>query len=555
MRWNILSAQTPSTVEHVIQTLLSNRGIVDTQEFLHPTSPLTFSLGDVGIDDAQVNKAIGRLQQALDKKEPIVIYGDYDADGVCATTVLWETMYTMGFQVKPFIPHREHHGYGLSEKGLNEILEKGSPAILISVDNGIVAHEQWKRASEHGIYTIATDHHEPDEKQPPVDCLIHTTQLCGTTVAWMFAKALVSGVQRTAKTPTVEEMLDLCAIATIADQVPLLGANRSFATYGLMKLNVTKRLGLQLLIESAQLTLGEIDTYGVNYGIAPRINAMGRLESALDALRALCTQNREKAVLLISKIQDTNHTRQDLTQVLVEKAMGRQSEWRDEHIILIEDSEFHEGVIGLIAGKLTETFHKPAIVLSVGPLTAKGSARSLGGVHITSLLREFRGEYLLEVGGHPLAAGLKIETQKIEIFRKALYARARTLISLESLEPVMDLDSELPRELVSLETAQAIQTLAPFGAGNREPVFAFPTMKLVNAKLVGKEGKHLKLSLQVTTANDQVSTIDGMAFGKGKMIENLKLSQSLSVAGHLSINEWRGSKKLQIMVRDLRDSL
>ncbi len=548
MRWNILSPEKSQTSANLISQILRNRAIEDVKEFLHPTSPLSLSLFDVGISGEDVSCAIDRLLIAKEKKELLVIYGDYDADGVCATTVLWETLYLLGYNVKPFIPHREKHGYGLSKRGLDEILAKETPAILITVDNGIVAHEQWTRLKDLGVFTILTDHHEADETKPAVDCLIHTTKLCGTTVAWMFAREIEARLQTTDQRLQTTEMLDLCAIATIADQVPLVGANRSFAKAGLAQLNTTKRLGLKLLIDSAQLTPGEIDTYGVNYGIAPRINAMGRLESALDAMRALCTHNKEKAAALIEKIQDTNHTRQDLTQVLVEKAMQRASEWKDEHIIVIEDEEFHEGVIGLIAGKLTETFHKPAIVLSVGPLTAKGSARSLGGVHITALLREFRGTYLLEVGGHPLAAGLKIESQKIEAFRMALYARAREVIALASLEPVLDVDCELHSELLTLDTANALQTLAPFGAGNREPLFAFPAMKLLNAKLVGKEGKHLKLQLQIP--NSKIQSIDGMAFGKGKLIESLQAGQDISVAGHLSINEWRGSKKLQILVRD-----
>ncbi len=542
MRWNISSPNPPQDQSELLSLLLHNRGIEDQSEFFSPTSPLDFTFSHVGIEEAAVARAKERLQRAHAKKELIIIYGDYDADGVCATTVLWETLYSLGYNVKPFIPQRDKHGYGLSKKGVDEVLLKEKPAILISVDNGIVAHEQWQRLKDLGIYTILTDHHEPDENLPVADCIIHTTKLCGTTVAWMFAREFSREITK--------HMLDLCAIATVADQVQLVGANRSFAKYGIEQLNTTSRLGLQLLIQSSSLTLGEIDTYGINFGIAPRLNAMGRLESALDALRVLCTKNKEKAAELITKIQDTNHTRQDLTQVLLEKAMSRASEWKDEHIILIEDTDFHEGVIGLIAGKLMETFNKPTIVLSVGTLTAKGSARSLAGVHITNLLREFRGAYLLEVGGHPLAAGLKIETSKIEAFRKKLYARARELISLESLEPVLNLDCVLPPSLLTLETAKSVQMLAPFGNGNKEPVFAFEEMNLANAKLVGKELRHLKLSVEPSIHHGKDALIDAMAFGKGKMIEMLTLGQTISLAGNLSINEWRGSQKLQIMVRD-----
>ncbi|MEP7167207.1 MAG: single-stranded-DNA-specific exonuclease RecJ [Candidatus Woesebacteria bacterium] len=544
MEWHILSAEKPESKEELIRTLIENRGISDLQEFLHPTSPLNLTLQDVGIDPKQVTKAITRLQIAKEKKEKIVIYGDYDCDGVCATTVLWETMFSLGFNVTPFIPERDKHGYGLSQKGIDEILQKGKPDIVISVDNGIVAHGPWQSLKTLGVFTILSDHHEPDEKKSPADCIVHTTKLCGTTVSWMLAREIEKVCTPNTHTGKVDLLLDLCAIATIADQVPLTEANRSFALFGLQQLNQTKRLGLQLLIESSGLTPGEIDEWGVNYGIAPRINAMGRLQSALDALRLLCTHKVERARELVNTVQDVNRTRQELTEELLQKALSRANEWKDEHIIIIDDVDFHEGVIGLIAGKLTEVFFKPAIALSVGKISSKGSARSVTGIHITNLLRTVRDEFQMEVGGHPLAAGLKIETAKIELFKKRLYAIAKETIKLEELTPRIDVDCVLPSALMTLPTAESLQSLAPFGSANRQPLFVFEHMKVINAKVIGKEGKHLKITFD--------PGIEAIAFGKGNRIAEFGLDQSLSLLGNLSVNEWKGKKSLQIMVKDIR---
>ncbi len=546
MQWNILSEEKPQSVAKLISLTVKNRGIKNIQEFLHPTSPLALQLKDFGIDSKQVKKALTRLKLAKEKKEKIVIYGDYDCDGVCATTILWETMFALGFSVTPFIPERDKHGYGLSQKGIDEILSKGKPDIVISVDNGIVAHGPWQHLKDLGIYTILTDHHEPDERKVPADCVIHTTKLCGTTVAWAFAREIEKEWSE-GKSEKTEQMLDLCAIATIADQVQLVENNRSFATFGLEMLNHTKRLGLQFLIEASGLTPGEIDEWGVNYGIAPRINAMGRLQSALDAMRALCTRKPEKARELIGNIQDVNRTRQELTEELLQKAMSRAAEWKDEHIIIVEDVDFHEGVIGLIAGKLTETFFKPAIALSIGKITSKGSARSISGVHITNMLRLLRDEFQMEVGGHPLAAGLKIETTKIETFKKRLYAIARETIQLEKLTPMIDADCVLIPDLLTIESAQALKTLSPFGSGNREPQFVFENMKVVQAKVIGKEGKHLKLSLLAPETN---TPIEAIAFGKGGQFAAFTSNDLYSFIGTLSLNEWRGRISLQIVVRD-----
>lgn len=538
----------PQTIEEVIDALLENRDIKDRPEFLHPTSPLDLSLADVGIDPLQVEKAVKRLLVAKEKNESIIIYGDYDCDGISATTVLWETLHTLGMKALPFIPDRERHGYGLSKKGLDEILEKGKPDIVISVDNGIVAHAQWQRLKELGVFTILTDHHEPDGKKLVTDCVVHTTKLCGTTVAWMFAREIEKAVNNKSQALEIEKKLDLAAIATIADQVPLIGANRSFAVYGLEQLNRTSRLGLELLIEASALEKGKIDTYGVNFGLAPRINAMGRISSAMDALRALCTKDRAKAAKLISSLNDTNTVRQDLTQEMLQLALSQQESWKEEHIIIVAHEDFHEGVIGLIAGKLTETFHKPAIAFALGKETAKGSARSVRGVHITNLLRSIQDD-LMEVGGHPLAAGLKIETIKLELVRNRIQTLARETIDIKLLEPSYDVESRLPGALVTLDSAEKISKLSPFGSGNPEPLFLYESWTISDVKPIGRESRHLKFVLSNATAASQITVL---FWNRGDRILEFTLGSMIDFIGQLQINEWKGNKKIQIVMRDYR---
>ncbi|HSW89309.1 MAG TPA: single-stranded-DNA-specific exonuclease RecJ [Patescibacteria group bacterium] len=542
MNWNLLSKKEPKTNEEILSILLKNRGITDKESFLHPKDPIDLTLEDVGIDKEQVNKAVERLKEALENKEKIIIFGDYDCDGVCATTVLWETMHNIGFSVLPFIPDRKEHGYGLSTKALDEILAKNKPSILISVDNGIVAEAQWQRLADVGVFTILTDHHEPEDKLPPADCIIHTTKLCGTTVAWMLARELAKiPKSKIQASKNIEDLLDLCAIATIADQVILTDANRSFVKFGLEQLQKTRRIGLQLLIEAAGLKGKPVDTYAVNFAIAPRINAMGRLGNALDALRALCTKDRSKAAVLIGKLHDTNITRQDLTTQMYEIALAKRQTWKEESVIIVASDQFHEGVIGLIASRLTEMFYKPSIVLAISGETAKGSARSVAGVHITNLLREVKSD-LMEIGGHPMAAGLKLQTAQIEVFSQKLRQHAKNTIDVSLLTALIDVDSVLPTTLQTMEVAQGLTVMQPFGPGNREPLFQMDKVKIDSAKIIGKEGKHLKL---------RTADCDLLWFGHGRELEHFSNSPTVSLIGHLQVNHWNGSKSLQIIVKDI----
>lgn len=543
MQWVLKSQQIPQSQSELLEMMLANRGLLkkkEQNEFLSPRSPLKFTPKNVGIDNKQFVRAVSLIQEAKQKHWKVIVFGDYDCDGICATAILWETLYEMGVHAMPFIPNRERHGYGLSMAAIDDILADLSqtPQLLITIDNGIVAHEPFKRLKKAGIKTILTDHHQPEKKLPHVDALIHTTQLCGTTVAWMFARAL------NPKKST--EMVDLCAIATIADQVPLLNANRSFAMHGIEALKTTKRVGLQMLIQAANIDPKTIDAKAVNYSIAPRINAMGRIGDAMNALRLLCSKNMEKAMTYASKVQSTNIDRQTMTIEMIELARQRKVEWENEHIIIIESDTFHEGVIGLIASKLVEEFGKPAVVIARGKDRLKGSARSVNGVNITELLRDVR-EHLLDIGGHPMAAGFSIAGENIAGFMKSLYVRAKEVIGVELLVQKIECETELPWNFVTLETLNTINRLNPFGSTNPKPQFVFRGAKVMQIREFGREQQYLKYYLADPT-NAQHS-IEALSFApKGKF--DLHEGDTINLVAALDANKWNGQTTLQLLMQD-----
>ncbi len=549
MQWVLKSQKIPQSQSELLEILLVNRRLLkkkEKDEFLSPRSPLHFTPKDVGIDEKQLAHAVSLIQEAKQKKWKVIVFGDYDCDGICATTVLWETLYEMGIHAMPFIPSRDRHGYGLSMAAIDDILADPSqkPQLLITVDNGIVAHEPFARLKKEGIRTILTDHHQPEKKLPPVDALVHTTQLCGTTVAWMLVHAL--------NPKKAAEMLDLCAIATIADQVPLLNANRSFAKFGIQALQKTQRLGLKMLMQISGLQQDKLDTHAINYGIVPRINAMGRIGDPKDALRLLCSKKLEKIQPLVSAIQGINMTRQDMTMKMVEHARTQQSTWINEHIIIVDSEEYHEGVIGLIAGKLAEEFAKPAIAISRGKMTAKGSARSLPGINITELLRQIRDD-LLDVGGHPMAAGFSLLTEKIEIVRTRLMKLAKEQIKKNLLVKSFNVDCELPWELVTLNTAELLEQFEPHGMENPQPAFLLKNMKIVAARAMGKENAHLKLTLQPADRRETIP-LQAIAFGKGEKSEEFILGKIVNILCTLQQNWWNGKVELQGIVKAFMDA-
>ncbi len=542
MQWQTLSSKIPQNLQELETVLLENRHVNDIDVFFHPPSPLDIPLEEVGINADQMAKALARIRQAAENKEDVFIFGDYDADGVCATATLWEALKSVGVTARPFIPHREKHGYGLSLRSLEAVLKEKIPDLLITVDNGIVAHEAFDKLQELGVETILTDHHQPDKTLPNANIILHTTKVSGTGVAWFFARSL--------NRASAERSLDIAAIATIADQMPLLHINRSIVTHGLEALRNTERIGLQLLLAKARIEKEKINANTVNYAIGPRINAMGRIKHGMDALRLICTKSMERADQLVGELHDTNVSRQEMTSDMITQALKQAHTWETEHVIIVASPDYHEGVIGLLAGKLMETFYKPAIAISLGEKVAKASARSVTGVNIIELIRLVKDD-LLEAGGHPMAAGFGFLPEKLDRVKERLLLVAKEKINVELLQPSIEVECLLPFSLATLETCAELEKFSPFGNGNRQPVLGLQEMKVLYAEAMGKEGKHLKLAILPVNALPSQKPLPVIGWGMGTQANTLDAGTMVNIAGYLDCNEWKSRKNIQMIAKDV----
>lgn len=549
--WKILSKRTKNQelkTEEIIKILLSNRGLTtkkQIEEFLNPASPSTLDPKSLGIKKVQLSKAVKRIKKAIAKRESIIVYSDYDADGICGTAILWETLTKLGAHALPYVPHRVNEGYGLSKKGIENILATNKPSLIITVDHGITAKEKIDYAWELGIEVIVTDHHLPPKKLPQATALVHTTLLSGAAVAWILAQAL------NAELKSSIQYLDLVALATIADMVPLTSANRILVKYGLEELNKTERVGLKELIAEAGLKKGEIGTYEVGYILAPRLNATGRLTHGLDSLRLLCTKDQTRAEDLAKKLGMTNRERQKLMKetlshakdLLHEKAEG-------QRLIFISHESYQQGVIGLVAGKLVEEFYRPTVVVSKGEMVSKASARSINGFNIIEAIRK-TADLLVDCGGHPMAAGFTIETQYLEMVQKKLQELAEIELNEEKLTKVLKIDCEINLAELTWQLYEKIQEFSPFGLGNPEPVFASRNVMVTEARTMGADNQHLKL--RVTSPASPLSFF-AVAFGKGEWFSKLSPPKIIDIAYTLSVDNWNREKELQLKLKDLRFS-
>ncbi len=552
-QWEVLTkSQIPNlNPEKLLEILLQNRGLTtkkDQDAFLHPDLG-SVTTESVGINKKNLTKALSRIHGAIEKKQEIIVFGDYDVDGIAGTAILWETLNAMGAKVIPYIPSRTEEGYGLSIVGINNILEKNPKIkLIITVDNGIVANDAVDFAATKGIEVILTDHHVPSDNLPKAYTIVHTTSLCGTSVAYMLSIALGS---------TNTDHLALVALATVADLVPLTNGNRILLTEGLKVLRTTKRPGILALCEDAQIRQGDIDVYAIGHILAPRLNAMGRIASAMDSLRLLCTKDRMRAKALAEKLGITNRERQEMTKSLslhaIEEVKNGKAKLSD--LLVVYDEIYDEGVIGLVAGRLVEQFYRPSIVLSVGKSISKASARSVSGFNIVEFIRS-ASHLLINAGGHPMAAGFTIYTEKIAELESHFAEKLKEYITEELFIRTIKIDCELPLQFVTQELYESIQALAPFGMGNSEPTFVGEA-KIVSIRQVGKDKNHLSMQFAPLPSSKEkssrdVRTINSIAFGMGDRMSEFKTGDSVGIVYIIDENEWNNRKSLQLKIRDIK---
>ncbi len=544
MKWQIKNPTLVETQEDLKKILLENRNVADEKNWFNPPKPTSFKLNDLNIDQKTLKSSLEILEEIKKTQGLIVIFGDYDADGITATAILWRVLHNLGFNAKPFIPDRLNHGYGLTTKALDEIFLTAAPKLLITVDNGIVAHEAVDYLTNKNCPVILTDHHLPEEELPKANAIFHSTKACGAGVSWLFAREVIRHFAPD-NDQLISKQLDLAGIATIADQMPLSDFNRSFAAWGIKALKSSTRQGLIALIKSSSINQALIDSSVINYAIAPRINAMGRLKNGLQALRLLCTTSQEQASTLAQELSNTNVERQDLTAQQIEAALLQVESQADEKLLIVQEHNFHEGVIGLIAGKLTEKFNKPVIVLSLNETTGKASARSIPGINIIELIRQVKSD-LLAAGGHPMAAGFSVEIKKIELIKKKLQTLAREFDD-QLFERKLEVECLLPPSFVNDKTYHLIKTFEPFGVKNPSPIFGFEKLQIVSVKTMGQENQHLKL----VVSHEDNSYLNIIAWKKGNLADTLTSGQLIRIAGELSLNEWRGRTTTQITARTI----
>lgn len=539
MDWQLVKKNTKNksatTIEEIVAILLANRGIKDEKEFFNPRHPKSLSLKELAISQLQVKKATARINKAITDKESIVVYGDYDADGVCATAVLWEALYELGANALPHIPERFSEGYGLNAATVKELKAK-SPnlKLIVTVDNGIVATKAVESANELGVDVIITDHHQKEKKLPEAYAIVHTDKIGGAAVAWILAREL--GIQGG---------LDLAGIGTIADILPLVGANRSFAKFGLENINKSRRPGLLALLKEASVTAGEVGTYHIGFLVAPRINAMGRLAHSLDSLRLLCTPVESRAQELAKLLNRTNGKRQKIVEEVVNHARQAAKKSKTDGIVLLANEQYHEGVIGLAAAKLVEEHWRPAIVISKGDEISKASARSIPGFNIIEAIRQF-SDLIEEGGGHPMAAGFSIKTANITKFQKKLNAFAKTLLTDKILTRKLKIDLAIGFKSLNWSLEKSLEKFAPTGLGNPTPTFATFGTEIIEARGVGSQNTHLKLALK-----NEDRVFEAIAFGFGNLAQKLSAGNKIDIAYSLEANVWNGNKSLQLKIKDI----
>ena len=523
--------------------LLLNRGISNpssTDKFL---KPYLSELPEVESQLPQIELAVERIKKAIKEKELIYVYGDFDVDGITGTAILWETLDLLGAKVMPYIPHRELEGYGIHTEALQKLAKEGA-RVVISVDCGITATEQAKIAEKLGIDLIITDHHEPSEALPDPFALLHTTDLAGSGVAFRLSEALLDSFNKS-KDEQFFKNLELATIGTVADMVPLVESNRIIVKNGLPLLAKSGRVGLQALYEQASL-YKNIGTGQIGFVIAPRLNAMGRMEHALDSLRLLLTRKKDRAMSLAQKLSTINEQRQEATQDALLHAKDKvEEEFNGAKMIVVDHASYTQGVIGLVASKLVEKFYRPTAVISVGQELSKGSARSISGFHITKALSVAAG-YLENYGGHPMAAGFSIQKNNIEKFREKMVKYAEKSLTSKDLIPILKIDARLPQSNINEDILSLVREFEPFGVGNPEPTFLAEGFKILEARTVGAAGKHLKMLL----AGQNGQILDAICFSSAK--DCPAKGSLINAVYNLSEDTWHGYNRLQLKVKDFR---
>ncbi len=558
-QWNIKNVDQPSAdaqqvaqavgISPIVAQILWNRGIrteADVTAFLNP--------GPEQLHDPSLlhdmAKGVARIEEAIGADQQITIYGDYDADGVTSTSILYETLNEMGAKVNYYIPNRFSDGYGPNVAAFQKLIAAGTQ-LFVTVDNGVSGNAAIAAANEAGVDVVVTDHHELPQELPAAYAIIHPRYpgaeypfggLSGAGVAFKVAQALREEIP--------QDVLDLAAIGTVADLVPLVDENRVLVYFGLQLLKQDERPGLRSLMAGAGIKPEELTEQSIGFGIAPRLNALGRLDDASPAVELLTTVDDSRASELAQQTEQKNRQRQELVQQISTAALAQATD--DQHknrpTLIISGQNWHEGVLGIVASKLVEATGKPTLVLNVNADgRAKGSGRSVDAFNLFTALDGHR-DLMTAFGGHHMAVGLTAPADQLEALATALDQEAAAQKLTESGPSELPVAASLKVGAVTPKLYQELAKLAPFGTDNVQPLFAFETATLAQVKTIGQDHSHLKFQLQ-----EDGASLNAIQFGAGKFAPQLMAApEQAAILGAIEDNVWQGRHSLQLMVKDLR---
>ncbi len=540
-------------VNQLLATILANRNILkeeDIRLFLNPTrndfyNP--FLITDMDI-------AVNRIIKAIENKENITIYGDYDVDGITSITVLKSFLNDIGVETNTYIPNRLIEGYGLNKEAINKISKKGCN-LMITVDCGISAIEEIEYANSLGIETIITDHHEAGNEIPKAIAVIDNKrkdskypfrELAGVGVVFKLIQAI--GITLKLKEESYLKYLDIVCIGTISDIVPLVDENRVIAKLGLLLVAQTKNIGLRSIINSSGYN--KIDSNTISFGVAPRINACGRMGKAEEALELFLSKDKNEVNELTNKLNEHNRKRQETEKTIFENAVEKiKEEHLDENkAIIVGGENWHHGVIGIVSSKITEMYFKPSILFSFEEDgIGKGSGRSIPGFDLHEALMKC-SDTIEKFGGHSMAVGIAVKKDNLEKFKKE-FEQIATQSKIDEIIPIINIDAKVDLSDIDKEMVESLKQLEPFGEANKMPVFAFKNLKIDSIRALS-EGKHLKLTLK-----DNNYIINAIGFNIGYLANEYRIGDKIDVAGVLEINTFNGVDNLQINIKDIMKSI
>ena len=539
-------------INKLLATILSNRGIVNPQDIEIFLKPTRYNFHDPFLmPDMEI--AVDRIIKAIQNKQQIIIYGDYDADGITSTTVLKTFLEERGLHIATYIPNRLDEGYGLNNAALDKIAQ-GNYDLMITVDCGISAISEIEYANNLGIETIITDHHEPGENIPNAlavvdakrkDSVYPCRDLAGVGVVFKLIQAISIKLQLEEK--EYLKYLDIVCVGTISDIVPLVDENRVIAKLGLMLVEQTRNLGLKSILNYSGYK--KIDSNTISFGVAPRINASGRMGHQEDALKLFLEKNINKVNELTQKLNLYNIKRQEIEKNIYNEVVEKieKNKLYNNNVIVVSGEGWHHGVIGIVASKITELYFKPSILLCFEDGIGTGSGRSIPGFDLHQALSKCSNN-LQKFGGHAMAVGVTIQKENLKKFADQIEQIAEQS-NIKEIEPIINIDAEVNLDEVTTDYVESLQKLEPFGEGNKVPLFAFRNLKIDSIRAIS-EGKHLKLVLKNSN-----NLINAIGFNIGSLAEEYKIGDKVDVVGVLEINTFNGVKSIQINLKDIMKSL